>query len=216
MPGKKKVTIPKIEESNFLEVINKTINEGRHVDYLKGVLKDYESYKKVLKEAFTDKNPVNDVYCFRMIYLKKKSVWREFLILGSQTFENLAEATIASMGWYNDHMHGFSLLVDVKTTPGDRIMWEYAHYTFFADGWPDDPYPTYKSCQIKICDIDYKKYPKLGFIFDFGDTHLFDVELKGTSKLTKWLSKKELPLLVDQRGVAPEQYPDWEDYEDEE
>ena len=149
---KQKICIPSIINSNFCEVVSQAINEGRHVDYLKNVLKEYEDYKKFFRQVFTNKNPIGTVYYFRIKYLLKKAVWRDILIMGSQTFENLAKTIIKSMDWDNDHMHGFSFPKKGKTEL------DYSRYSFFADGWDDDPHPTYKSYQILICNIDYKKY----------------------------------------------------------
>lgn len=194
------------DEKDFYESINNAIKEGRHVEYLTNAIEDYEEYKKAFDQAFTDKNSPEMVYIFRVIYDLKKAVWREIIILGCQTFEDLAIAIIEAMNWDNDHMHGFSL-------PGVHKSKNYPiaqPHTFFAEGWEDDPYPTFKSSKVLICNIDYNKYPKLDFEFDYGDSHTFDVNFKGMRKAAKGESVKALPELVDQRGVAPEQYPEWE------
>ncbi len=203
--------IPKLIEGDFHTVINDAIKKGRHVDYLKNVLKEYEEYKKVFESALTDKNSPNKAYLFRVTYLQKKLIWRDILILGGQTFENLAEAIIDSMDWDNDHMHGFSFPNKQKNG-----YFYYTPFTFFAEGWEDDPYPTYKSSQILICNINYNIYPKLGFEFDFGDSHMFEVQFKGMRELQKGETIKSLPKVLDQRGIAPEQYPPLEENYDEE
>jgi hypothetical protein len=74
-------------------------------------------------------------------------------------------------------------------------------------GWDDDPHPTFKSSEVLICNMDYEKYPKLQF--EFGDSHMFEVLYKGIRKPVEKESKRTLPKLIDQRGVAPEQYPDY-------
>lgn len=201
-----KIKIPKIIEGDFHEVINDAIKKGRHVDYLKKALKEYEEYKKVFKQALTDNNPHDQVYLFRVTYLNKKLVWRDIAILGNQTFEDLAEAIIDSMDWDNDHMHGFSFPEKQK-----KGYFYYTPFTFFADGWEDDPYPTYKSNQILICNIDYNLYPKLRFEFDFGDGHMFEVQFTEMKESQRGESIKTLPKILDQRGVAPEQYPSLEE-----
>ena len=205
------IKIPKIIEGDFRTVINDAIKKGRHVDYLKNALKEYDEYKRVFKESLTDKNPPDQIYLFRVTYLSKKLIWRDVAILGSQTFEDLAEAIIDSMDWDNDHMHGFSFPEKHK-----RGYFYYTPFTFFADGWEDDPYPTYKSNQILICNINYDIYPKLRFEFDFGDSHMFEVQFKGMRELQKGETIKSLPRILDQRGVAPEQYPPLEEHYDDE
>ena len=197
---------PIIDEGNFYQVINDAIRENRHADYLKNVIEDYEAYKKAFTAVFTEENPNDFVYRFCAVYLNKKAVWREILILGNQTFKDLAAAIITSMDWDNDHMHGFSL--SQKHT--SKNYPSSIPYSFFANGWEDDPHPTYKSNQIPICVIDYALCPKLEFEFDFGDSHLFTVKFKEARKPVKWENKKTLPKIIAQHGIAPEQYPDYD------
>lgn len=194
---------PKIQEGDFFSVINQAIAENRHVPYLKRVIKDYEQYKNEFESNFSENNPINGIYLFRANYLLKRPVWRDIEIHGKQTFEELADILIYSMDWMNDHCHGFSF---PERDQGNKRLFSLK-YTFYNNGWEDDPHPTFKSNQIKISDIDYKKNPKLRFMFDFGDGHEFDIELKKIRKIKDKESKTDFPQIIDQRGVAPEQYP---------
>lgn len=204
---------PKIDEGNFLEVVNKQIKKGEHVEYLEDMKKDYEKYKRFFESIFSDKNEENDIYTFRATYLLKKSVWREFELVGDMTFDDLAEAIIESMDWDNDHMHGFEL-PDPEEKPNRKFA--QSQYEFFCEYWEDDPHPYFKTSEIRISDIDYKKVPKMKFNFDYGDGHRFDIEFKGARKVKDNSMWNEFPVLVDQRGVAPEQYPGWDEESEEE
>ncbi|MFA4872653.1 MAG: hypothetical protein WC659_01820 [Patescibacteria group bacterium] len=195
---------PKIQEGNFHESINRAITEERHVEYLQEVLKKYKEYKLEFEKNFTDKNPKDAVYAFRATYLLKRPVWRDIAILGTQTFCDLAETIIESMCWDNDHMHGFEFL-DTRKRPDP--LFTGSSIAFFAPGWEDDPHPTFKTDEIRICDLDYSRHPRLEFMFDFGDGHRFDVKLKGTRHVDKQETARDFPRVIDQRGVAPEQYP---------
>jgi hypothetical protein len=199
--------MPKIEDESFYKDINDVIAEKRHVEYLKEVIKQYEEYKKIFAENFTDKNPRDAVYKFRVTYLLKKLVWRDIEILGKQNFYDLADQIIFSMDWENDHMHGFDLKSSRKPDP----MMTGSSITIFAPGWEDDPHPVYKTNEIAIADLDYMKQPKLKFMFDYGDGHEFDIEFKGMRALNKGEKKTDFPQLIDQRGIAPEQYPEWDE-----
>lgn len=195
--------LPQIQEGDFQKVIKQAIKANRHKDYLMKVLADYDQYQQVFRDAFTDKNPLNAVYIFRATYQNKKSVWREIAIRGNQTFCKLAETIIEWMGWDNDHMHGFSMK-QVNGKPEQR----YTQFSMYAPGWEDDPHPTFKTDQIRIADINYQKHPKWGFVFDFGDGHEFDIELKKINDKAKKRDFDEpLPTCIDQRGVGPLQYP---------
>lgn len=199
---------PVIIEDGFYDMIHGVIAGKRHVSYLRGVLKNYEKYKVFFVSAFTTEKDIDNICLFRVTYSRsspfwQKVVWREFEVFSQLTFCDLAESIIWSMDWQNDHMHGFNL------RDPEKKQWYFfdSRYTFYAPGWEDDPHPTYKSDQIRINDIDYAKNPKLRFLFDYGDGHEFEIEFKSSRKKTKADSRVEFPLLVDQRGVAPNQYP---------
>lgn len=150
---------PKIKEGDFREVISSAIAEDRHVDYLRTVLENYEWYKKEFANVFTDNGEPSAVYIFRAVYEEKPNLWREIEILGSQSFEKLAKTIVAGMKWYYDHMHGFSI-PGIEKKPSGKIKYEsITRLEFFAPHWEDDPFPTHKSSEIKICQIDYSKHP---------------------------------------------------------
>ena len=199
--------LPVIEEGDFREVIGTAFKEKRHVSYLKKVLIDFEEYKKVFSQVFTTENPLQVVYIFRFHYIDKRPVWRDIAILGKQTLSNLAETVIDWMDWDNDHMHAFSL-----KKLHEKSLSRYTEFSLYAPGWEDDPYPTFKTNKIKVADIDWQKYPKWNFVFDFGASYEFDVELrKIETKLTGKDFDEPLPACIDQRGVAPLQYPEYDD-----
>ena len=197
--------LPKIIKDDFLEMINQQIENGNNVGYLKQVLVDFNQYQEAFDKAFSLENSHKKIYTFRANYKNKKPVWRDIEVYGNQYFVDFAEEIIFSMDWDNDHMHGFSLY-----EKGKYIFGQDSHF-FYAPFWEDDPFPTYKTSQIKICHIDYAKYPHLGFIFDFGDGHEFDIQFKGIRDKKSDEYVDDFPVLVDQRGVAPEQYPPVDD-----
>ena len=205
------ISLPKIKGGDFLPTINKAIKEGRHVDYLHQYLKDFERYKKFfLEEGLTRDQPSEEIYLFRAEYLKsspfwRKPAWRKVEIFGSQDFELLADEIIYSMGWNNDHLHCFHIPdPSLKSMP-----YQTSPFVFFCDceEWDDDPHPTYKTNQIKICQVNYQKFPKLYFEFDFGDGHSFYVTYLGRRKKNKSEKTESFPHTVDKKGDGPKQYP---------
>lgn len=205
------------DEKSFLASINKTIAEERHVEYLKDVLRLYDIYKKEFDNRFSDtaaaSRTKNLIHSFRVEYLLKEGVSRDVAIMGSDTFLNLAKIIILSMGWVNDHMHGFGftnhLIADTEIEQKD--IWNperaYSPLEFYAPYWEDDPHPTYKTDELRICDFDYKKVPELFFAFDYGDGHYFRVVLTHVSKLDQYTNPDDFPLLEESHGIPPEQYP---------
>ena len=135
---------------------------------------------------------------------KKTLVTREVEILGRQTFEELARHIILSMGWAYDHMHGFELVG--KKRLADPLF-TASSLALFANGWEDDPHPTYKTDEIHISDIGYDVQPKFEFTFDYGDGHTFLITSTGYSKIHPDDDGSEFPRLMSSSGRAPEQYP---------
>ena len=198
---------PKIKEGDFREVISSAIAENRHVDYLRAVLENYEWYQKEFTKVFAHNGEPTAIYIFRAVYERESKIWREIEILGSQTFEKLAKMIVSGMKWHYDHMHGFTI-PGIEKKPSGKIEYEpITRLDFFAPHWEDDPFPTYKSNEIKICQIDYSKHPILDFIFDFGDGHEFQIIYKGTRPIKPREKKVVFPAIIDQRGIAPKQYP---------
>lgn len=206
---KSPLALPDIDEPNFRESIAATIREGDHAKYLRKVLEEYEWYCAEFAKVFSSDQPQDAVYVFHIVYKLKKGVTRDIEILGTQTFEKLAHVIVRSMNWSYDHMHGYTV-IGPKRKPVDPLMVRPARLEFFAPHWEDDPYPTYKSDGFRICQIDYQKFPKLEFIFDFGDGHRFDITFRGTRAQSSDDLKKKFPLLTDQRGIAPQQYPNYD------
>lgn len=206
------VTPPEIDEGDFHEGIQRAITEKRHVGYLRGVLKDYAAYQRYFDGVFTNQQPLDSMYQFRVTYQLKPKTWREIEILGLQTLNDLAMGIVHSMDWQNDHMHGFSFpRLDRKQR---ELVYGISPFVIFAPGWEMDPHPVYESDHVLIAQVDYAKFPKIGFLFDFGDGHQFTIEYKGTRPaLKRELARNGqglFPQLIDQRGVAAFQYPDWE------
>lgn len=198
---------PVPDEGNFYEITKEAISKNRHENFVKNTIKEYEDYKNYFSNVFTNK-PLGNIYKFRVKYLLKNAVWRDIIIFQDQTLDDLADEIIFSMNWDNDHMHGFGF----PFKRGKQTEWDVSPYTIYAPDWEDDPIPTYKSNQIKIGEVDFVKFPKLRFTFDYGENHEFDVLYKGVLELSEESHFKDLPITIDQRGVAPEQYPSNEDW----
>jgi len=205
----KNMGCPKIDEGDFYKIINDAISKERHSEYLKDVIVQYKKYKSVMSDVFLqDDIPFLAIFKFRIEYLLKKPVWREIEIFGSQTLENFAETIVDSMGWLNDHLHAFYL----PEKRGTNIFgYNFSPYGINSQYLEDDPYPTYKTNQIRVANIDYVKHPKMGFVFDFGDGHVFHVIFRGMRAAGERDNIEDFPKLVDQRGVASEQYPNYEE-----
>lgn len=206
---------PKITHgTEFTSEIKSLIAKGEHVDYFKELIRQFEYYQNVFEKIFTEPNQAkktnNMAYSFLVQYKgmggggKKTLAIREFDILDNQTLEDLAKCIVLSMGWVYDHMHGYELI-------GKKRLSDPLHtassLAIFAEGWEDDPHPTYKTNEIHISGIDYDVQPKFEFTFDYGDGHTFLVVSTGCSKIDPRDDLSDFPRLISSSGKAPEQYP---------
>lgn len=200
-------SFPVIDEGDFRESIARTIKEKCHVEYLTEVLNEYEWYRTKFLKVFSPNQPARSVYRFRIVYQLKKGVSRDIEILGTQTFEKFARTIVKAMKWDYDHMHGFTI-PGVERPASKMSPWPApTTLEFFDPHWEDDPFPTYKSDQIKIYQIDYKKFPALEFIFDFGDGHRFKIQYLGARPKKSGEQAANFPRVIAEHGVGPEQYP---------
>lgn len=204
-----RIKIPQIEEGDFRKHIDAAFRAKRHVDYLELVLENYGWYQREFSKVFSTVNKASAVYKFLVVYPDKKGLRRNIEMSGSHTFERFAKTIIKSMGWQNDHMHRFSIPGISKPRSGKFDFEAETKLEFFAPGWQDDPFPTYKSNQIKICHIDYANHPKLDFIFDFGDCHEFEIIFKGVRDFFGPDELVKFPYISRYNGIPPEQYPDY-------
>lgn len=203
--------LPQIEKEKFLEVVRQAIQAGRHADYLRRVLENFSWYEKMFQGVFASDGAPEAIYLFRITYENKPNVWRDIEIRGDQHFEHLAKKIVSTMGWRYDHLHGFTFPGMEKEAKGDIDIEGRTELSFFHPDWEDEPFPTYKSNRIRIHQVDYRKFPRLEFIFDYGDEHAFVIDYKGQRAPGKADQGTKSPKLVDQRGVAPEQYPSIEE-----
>ena len=206
---KEKIHKPKIDgEKEFYTAINNAMKTSNHKDALKDIIDEYEKYKKFMeKNTISITVPQDKIYTFKLTYQLKKQVWRELEIFGDQTLEELAELVIDSMDWDNDHLHAF-WFPEIK---GKSILsYWYTLYSIGSEGYSNDQFPELYDFDVPIASIDYSKNPKLGFAFDFGDDHRFLMEYKSVRPADKKDTRDNFPKLIDQRGVGPEQYPEFE------
>jgi len=191
---------PQIRDKEFESAAKRMISEKKHAVYMQHALEDYHAYLRFMTGAFLEE-PNEVRFIVRATYRLKKGLWREIEINGRQTLADLASCIIESMDWVEDHLHGFWF-------PDERRNRIFGSYGMFHEEMEDDPHPTFKTKDVPISQVDWEKYPVLGFVFDFGDSHEFDIALKQSCTEASNTKRRPLPLLIDQRGVAPEQYPE--------
>jgi hypothetical protein len=126
-------------------------------------------------------------------------LYRDIEIQSGKKLYDLAAAIVAAFGFFFDHPFGFySLLTgNVQHSP--------VKYELFADlediGEPSDGLSVERT---RISDAFPEIGHKMTFLFDYGDTWLWRIEVIGRRGGEKGV---KYPRVVKRVGRAPEQYP---------
>lgn len=123
------------------------------------------------------------------------SAWRRMAIPGGVTLEALSEAILEAFDFDNDHLHLF------RYRNRFGIFEEVKHP--YAEESPS-------TAEVKIGELLLRPGSMLEYLFDFGDNWLFEVRLE---KLEPVNPKIRKPAVIEQRGQAPPQYPNFDDEE---
>jgi hypothetical protein len=137
-------------------------------------------------------NPDN-VYAFKVKFKYAKSIYRVIELTSEQTLEDLHLAIQDAIHWDNDHLYSFFLngeLWDQKFEYASSWSNEAAH--FASDG--------------VIGELGMVKGHKFLYLFDYGDSHEFEIEVLSVSPQAK---RAKYPRVAESKGKAPEQYSRW-------
>ncbi len=131
------------------------------------------------------------------------NLYRDIEIQSSKKLYDLAAAIVKAFGFDFDHPFGFYSLLK------GNILRSPVKYELFADladmGIESD------AASVKRTRID-EAFPAIGdkmtFLFDYGDNWEFRIEVIAHSRTERGA---KYPRIVKDVGVAPEQYPAWEE-----
>ena len=129
----------------------------------------------------------------------KGKPYRTLAVPSSWSLYRFAEFIIASFSFDFDHCFGF--FDNLK-----NIYRSQEAYELFKDIGEDT-----NSGSVKTNKLDKVFHPigkKMCFMFDYGDDWRFLVELKDEMEVP---AIKEYPKLLESKGKAPEQYPDYDE-----
>ena len=135
------------------------------------------------------------VYTFKVSLGK---IWRRIAISSQMTLETLSSLILQSVNFDCDHLDMFRY----KNPLGRTI--EITHP--YADGYPSTD-------EVSIGELSLKEGATMTYIFDFGDWWEFDLKLE---KIAPDEKRTDYGAIIESKGLAPEQYPSWEDEDWEE
>jgi hypothetical protein len=139
--------------------------------------------------------------------------YRDIEIPVGYSLYSFAKAIISSFDFFFDHAFGF------YSDLTDRYMDSHERYELFADMGDIDDFaeregrPKAKGVRkSKVGRVFRNPGQKMLFLFDYGDEWPFFMELIGFGEKKKG---KRYPRVTAMAGEAPEQYPVWDEDEDD-
>ncbi len=152
-------------------------------------------------------------HIIRAKLMHDKRTYRDIEIRGDETLYDLAEAILDSFAFDMDHAFGFY----------SGLGWHYhespVRYELFSDIDLEDDLgdlsgrPKSKGVKrTELAVVFTEPKQKMQFLFDYGDEWRFEIEMRGFGKAVKGAT---YPRILALKGASPQQYPDWEDDEEE-
>ena len=128
----------------------------------------------------------------------EKTVWRMISIGFNHSLDDLHLAIQDAFDFDNDHLYSF--FMDGKRYSRDR---------YESPNCEDGPYAD----EAIIGEISLYTGQKILYLFDYGDSWEFEVQLL---KINEGEEPVKAPQIIDSKGEAPEQYPSWEEEDEDE
>ena len=122
-------------------------------------------------------------------------IWRRIAVPAALTLDDLAGAILDAYAFDYDHLYRFSwenrfgLTVHVHHPAMDESP--------FTD-------------EVRVGDLPFASGDAMSYLYDFGDNWEFTVLLERVDPADR---RRKRPVLLESRGKAPEQYPDWGDWD---
>jgi hypothetical protein len=135
----------------------------------------------------------------RVSYRYQPDFWREIEIADDQYLSDLHLAIQRALSWDNDHLYSFYT--------GKR---PYDSRTEIGSPGADT---RRRADKVTIGDLELRTRQKFLYLFDFGDDHLFDIQVM---KINPKAPPGVYPRVVGQQGDRLVQYEGEEDWDDEE
>lgn len=151
-------------------------------------------------------------YIFKVALTGNKRIYRNIEILENQTLNVLHECIFDAFDRYDEHLYSFFL--PQKATKSIRVIYDSPEYTHPMNIDEDFGFKKrYNAAKTKINKLDLKEKQKLYYLFDFGDDWWHELTVL---KIQSFNGSIDYPSITKKVGESPEQYPDYEDYEEDE
>ena len=137
--------------------------------------------------------PSTGVYVFKV---SLHNIWRRIAISSELTLWDLSQLILQSVDFDSDHLDMFSY----KNPLGRSVQ---AVHPYMDDS------PTTE--EVKIGELPLVEGSMMEYVFDFGDHWEFQVQLE---EINRDDLRPDFGAIIASKGKAPEQYPDYDDYDE--
>lgn len=182
-------------ETLLAEALETSILPDYDVDHPRDLPREYQagSSRRPRASRLAAKGPVK-TFTLRVNHRALPKVWRDIEIAEDQTLEDLHLAIQRAYEWDDDHLYTF-FMSGREWDQGSEI----------GSPWSETRRHTH---QVEMGNLDLKPGMKFLYLFDYGDSHEFDVQILTANPSA---SKGSYPKVVGQKGKAPPQYPDYDE-----
>ncbi|MEM9273683.1 MAG: plasmid pRiA4b ORF-3 family protein [Cyanobacteria bacterium P01_F01_bin.143] len=153
----------------------------------------FPEWQNIFTLSQTEK--ISGIYTFKV---SVGEIWRRIAISSQMTLDTLSRLILESVDFDSDHLDMFRYKNQLGCTA------EISHP--YASGYPSTD-------EICIADLLLKEGDIMTYIFDFGDWWEFDLQLETIADNDLGA---DYGAVIESKGEAPAQYPDWEEEDWEE
>jgi hypothetical protein len=152
---------------------------------------------------------IRQVYVLRAALVGAPGVHRVIALRSDQTLVDVHNALQIAFGWDDDHLYSFWLSGKFWDRHGSEYThpWHAAQPNLlgsFAVG------PVAKSADTRLSQLKLIKGQRIAYLFDFGD----EWRVTLTVRAIQADDSERYPRLLEARGEAPPQYPEYDDFEE--
>ncbi len=153
-----------------------------------------------------------EIYKFKVELKYDKRTWRRIEIAASQTLDDLHEAIYRAFGRDDEHLYSFYFYDTPIPKSRDRVRnaVEYKHPMCFEDNYFDEE-DCFDAAETKLSSLKLKVNRRFEYLFDFGDEWWHEITFEGAGEG----DGGSYPRITEKHGDSPPQYPDEEEWDDE-